>query len=110
MAGAVGEHNVVLPEPNAESAEFSRECDTDGDFDPVDGGLKNELGNLRMRNGTANGRFDSFGFSTLSKSACKLSWELSSTRTTRFSLAAAAAAASAAATALLLLLVVAVAA
>lgn len=51
-----GEQMVVVPDPNAESTEFSRVCDTDGDFDPVDGGLKNESGKLRMRNGTCSGR------------------------------------------------------
>lgn len=39
---------IVVPEPNAESAEFSRECDTDGDLEPDEGGLKNEAGNFRM--------------------------------------------------------------
>lgn len=51
-----GEQMVVVPEPNAESTEFSRVCDTDGDLEPVDGGLKNESGKFRMRNGTCNGR------------------------------------------------------
>lgn len=51
-----GEQIVVVPDPNAESTEFSRVCDTDGDFDPVDGGLKNESGKLRIRNGTCSGR------------------------------------------------------
>lgn len=51
-----GEQMVVVPEPNAESTEFSRVCDTDGDFEPVDGGLKNESGKFRIRNGTCNGR------------------------------------------------------
>lgn len=51
-----GEQIVVVPEPNAESTEFSRVCDTDGDFDPVDGGLKNEAGKFRMINGFCNGR------------------------------------------------------
>lgn len=40
---------MVVPDPNAESAEFSRECDTEGDLDPEDGGLKNESGNFRIR-------------------------------------------------------------
>lgn len=51
-----GEQMVVVPDPNAESTEFSRVCETDGDFDPVDGGLKNESGRLRIRNGTWSGR------------------------------------------------------
>lgn len=81
-----GEQIVVVPEPNAESVEFSRECETDGDREPVDGGLKNESGNLRIRNGTANGCFESDGLSTLSNNACKLSSEFSSMRTTKLSL------------------------
>lgn len=51
-----GEQMVAVPEPNAESTEFSRVCDTDGDFEPVDGGLKNESGKFRIRNGTCSGR------------------------------------------------------
>lgn len=86
-----GEQMVVVPEPNAESTEFSRVCETDGDFEPVDGGLKKESGKFRMRNGTCNGR--AFWFSATSNRACKLSSEFSSIRTTRLSLAACAAAA-----------------
>lgn len=56
--------------PNAESAEFSRECEIEGLLLPVDGGLKKESGRLRMRNGTCSGRFES-GFRTLSNNACR---------------------------------------
>lgn len=56
--------------PNAESAEFSRECEIEGLLLPVDGGLKKESGKLRMRSGTCSGRFES-GFRTLSNSACR---------------------------------------
>lgn len=42
---------VAAAEPNAESFEFSRVCDIDGDFEPVDGGLKNESGKFLKRNG-----------------------------------------------------------
>ncbi|KAK3928811.1 putative nucleoporin Nup54 [Frankliniella fusca] len=54
---------------NAESAEFSRLCDTDGDLEPVDGGVKNELGSLRMCIGFCRGRFE-LGLSTISNRAC----------------------------------------
>lgn len=39
---------IVVPEPKAESAEFSRECDTDGDLEPDCGGLKNDAGSFRI--------------------------------------------------------------
>lgn len=39
---------IVVPDPKAESAEFSRECETEGDLEPDDGGLKKEAGNLRI--------------------------------------------------------------
>lgn len=79
-----GEQMVVVPEPNmAESPESSRECDTSGDLDPIDGGLKNESGNLRIRNGTCRRLCELPGSSTLSNNACKSPAELSSTRTTK---------------------------
>lgn len=68
--------------PNAESPEFSRLCDMDGDLEPVDGGLKNDLGSCRMRNGNWSGFLPS-GFRTVSNSACKSVSEFWSTRTTR---------------------------
>ena len=97
-----GEHMVVVPEPKAESAEFSREWDTDGDFEPVFGGLKNDIGKLRMRNGTCRGRFETSGLSTVSKRACRFVSEFSSMRTTRFSATVAATAPADAVTSLLL--------
>lgn len=39
---------IAVPDPKAESAEFSRECETEGDFDPELEGLKNDGGNLRI--------------------------------------------------------------
>lgn len=77
---------VAAAEPNAESFEFSRVCDMDGDFEPVDGGLKNESGKFLKRNGIWSGRAS--WFSATSNNACKLTAEFSSTRTTRCSLAA----------------------
>lgn len=74
---------VVMQLPNAESAEFSRLCDiddTDGDFDPVDGGLKNDFGNLRILYGTESG-FLPFGFNTESNNACSSVSESWSIRT-----------------------------
>lgn len=59
--------------PKAESAEFSRlwlMLSTDGDFDPVDGGVKKEFGRLRIDHGTCSGLFES-GFNTLSNNACR---------------------------------------
>ncbi len=57
--------------PNAESPEFSRLCDmeeTDGDFEPVEGGLKNEAGSFRILYGTVRGRIPS-GLRTFAKMA-----------------------------------------
>ncbi|TGZ57506.1 hypothetical protein DBV15_02284 [Temnothorax longispinosus] len=71
----------VTATPNAESAEFSRECEIDGLLLPVDGGLKKESGRLRMRSGTCSGRFES-GFRTVSKSAWRSDSEFWSTLTT----------------------------
>jgi len=59
----------------------------DGDLEPVDGGLKNDLGSWRMRNGNWSGFLPS-GFSTVSNSACKSVSEFWSTRTTRLLLTA----------------------
>lgn len=73
---------MVVPDPNAESAEFSRECDTDGDLEPEDGGLKNESGNFRIRNGICSG---SLLLSVLSNSSFSLSLESLATRRIRFS-------------------------
>lgn len=73
---------MVVPDPKAESAEFSRECDTEGDLDPEDGGLKNESGNFRIRNGICSG---SLLLSVLSNSSFSLSFESLATRRIRFS-------------------------
>ena len=68
--------------PNAESAEFSRECEIEGLLLPVEGGLKKESGKFRIRRGTCKGRFES-GLRTVSKRACRSDSEFWSTRTTR---------------------------
>lgn len=70
-------------DPKAESAEFSREWETDGDLEPVDGGLKNDFGSCRIRRGTCSGRLES-GLSTVSNNDCKTESESWSTRRTRF--------------------------
>jgi len=44
--------------------------DTDGDLEPMDGGLKKESGSLRSRRGTGFGRLESSGRNTVSKRAC----------------------------------------
>jgi hypothetical protein len=76
----------ATPAPKAESAEFSREWEIEGDLLPVEGGLKNESGRLRMRRGTWRGRFES-GLRTVSKRAWRSDSEFWSMRTTRLLLA-----------------------
>ena len=73
----VGVGLAQFDDPNAESAEFSREC-VIGDFDPVGGGVKNELGSFRIRKGIDSGLAES-GFKTLSNNACKSESESSPT-------------------------------
>lgn len=80
---AAVELGVVLLAPNAESALFSRLCEielTEPDLEPLEGGLKNESGNLRIRNGTCSGRCE-LGLSTESNSACRSESESPSIRT-----------------------------